>query len=389
MSDTTTAPAAGATPAPAAPLPIEQAPAPPAAPQSQPGHRNIDPASLSVSAAARLMRQARTQAAQQAAQAPAGAPGAPAAAAAPGVPQTAPAGAQAAPAAPASPLDPPPEVLAALDAGETPAAPAAETPPPPAESRHRVKVNGEEIEVTLAEALAGYSRQQDYQRKTAQLSERERVAEQIVAQAAQERQRAALRLDQVLSEVSTLLVPEADLDRLLETDPVAYQRELRRRGKVTEAINERMRLAELDRAEQMAQLRQFTAAESQKLLEARPEWRDPDTMRRVQTELRDYALSAGFNHQDVNNVRDHRMLLILEKAAKYDRLMARKPQPAAQPANGAAQPATVPPGAAPASPRTTATAAVRAAEATFDEKPSLKNAMSMLRARRTGEQPRR
>ena len=39
---------------------------------------------------------------------------------------------------------------------------------------HRVKLDGEEFEITTEEALAGYQRQQDYTKKTQQIAEQKR-----------------------------------------------------------------------------------------------------------------------------------------------------------------------------------------------------------------------
>ena len=39
------------------------------------------------------------------------------------------------------------------------------------------------------------------------------------------------------------------------------------------------------------------------------------------------AMSAGFSEKEVDTVYDHRMLTILRKASKYDRMMASKPKP--------------------------------------------------------------
>jgi hypothetical protein len=297
-------------------------------------------------------------------------------------PQQAPA--QAAPAQPAAPepaprasvLEPDPAAVEALQAeAQAEPAPADQSP------RYKVKIDGQEVEVSLEEALAGYSREQDYRKKTMRHAEAERALEVEQAATRAERQRAAQELDRALNEIASLVLPEADLDRLLETNPDAYHRERRRREKVQVAISERLRLAEQEKAAWYADLARLTNAEQQKLLEARPEWRNPDTYRQVQTDMRDYAVSVGFNHQDVNNVRDHRIMLVLEKAMKYDKLLSQRPKAQAPPA-AAQAPAPLRPGTASPNARHVATAVVRQAEATFGEAPSMKNALRMLAAKR-------
>ena len=57
-----------------------------------------------------------------------------------------------------------------------------EEPEPPKEPTYKVKIDGQEQEVPLAELLSGYQRQADYTRKTQKLAEQQRLAEAVLAQ---------------------------------------------------------------------------------------------------------------------------------------------------------------------------------------------------------------
>lgn len=63
-----------------------------------------------------------------------------------------------------------------------------EEPEPPKEPTYKVKIDGQEQEVPLAELLSGYQRQADYTRKTQKLAEQQRLAEAVLAQSKPQQQ---------------------------------------------------------------------------------------------------------------------------------------------------------------------------------------------------------
>ena len=61
-------------------------------------------------------------------------------------------------------------------------------------------------------------------------------------------------------------------------------------------------------------------AERGKMVEALPEWGDPDKQKELATNVKSYALTQGFSEEELNSLIDHRSVLVLMKAAKYDAL---------------------------------------------------------------------
>ena len=55
-----------------------------------------------------------------------------------------------------------------------------------------------------------------------------------------------------------------------------------------------------------------------KLAVAIPEWNEPEKQKKMALEIRDYASSQGFSVEEINSLMDHRSLLVLLKASKYD-----------------------------------------------------------------------
>ncbi len=142
-----------------------------------------------------------------------------------------------------------------------------------------VKVDGKEIEVTLDELQKGYSRTQDYTRKTQQVAEARKAAEAELQAVRAEREQYAQLLGALSEQVKAVAEPQIDWDRLYREDPIEYvrQREVMRENKEKAAAiqAEQQRLAEIAQQEQMQRFQAVKAKEAQALIEAIPSWKDP------------------------------------------------------------------------------------------------------------------
>ena len=196
--------------------------------------------------------------------------------------------------------------------------------------KYRVKVSGEEVEVSLDELLNGYSRTADYQKKTQSLAEQRKAVEADrvkIAQAAQTRETYAQRL-QVIEQLLQQQDQGLDLASLKSEDPIAYavaMGEKMERDKQLQAVQmERQRVQQEQQSHQQAQLQKHIQAEQAKLVEAIPEFKDDVKAEVVRRDIRNYAKSQGFTDQELSQVYDSRAVLALYKAAQYDKLMANK-----------------------------------------------------------------
>lgn len=196
--------------------------------------------------------------------------------------------------------------------------------------RYRVKVSGEEVEVSLDELLNGYSRTADYQKKTQSLAEQRKAveAERVkIQEAAKTRETYAQRL-QVIEQLLQQQNQGEDLSALKTEDPIAYavaMAEKVEREKQLQAVQiERQRVQQEQMAHQQALLQKHMQAEQQKLVEAIPEFKDDVKAEVVRRDIRNYAKSIGFTDQELSQVYDSRAVLALYKAAQYDKLMANK-----------------------------------------------------------------
>ena len=196
--------------------------------------------------------------------------------------------------------------------------------------KYRVKVSGEEVEVSLDELLNGYSRTADYQKKTQSLAEQRKAveAERVkIEEAAKTRETYAQRL-QVIEQLLQQQSQGEDLSALKTEDPIAYavaMAEKVEREKQLQAVQiERQRVQQEQMAHQQALLQKHMQAEQQKLVEAIPEFKDDVKAEVVRRDIRNYAKSIGFTDQELSQVYDSRAVLALYKAAQYDKLMANK-----------------------------------------------------------------
>jgi hypothetical protein len=193
-----------------------------------------------------------------------------------------------------------------------------------------VKVDGKEVEVTLEELQKGYSRTQDYTRKTQQIAEVRKQAEAELQSVRAEREQYAQLLGALEAQVQQAAQPNIDWDRLYQDDPIEYvrQREVMRENKERAAAiqSEQQRLAQLSHQEQMQQRDQMLQQEQEALMAAIPEWKDAKKAAAEKSMLVQFGQKAGFSPDELKNVLDHRAVVLLRKAALYDQMMSKRGQ---------------------------------------------------------------
>jgi len=196
--------------------------------------------------------------------------------------------------------------------------------------RFKVKVDNEEIEVTLEELQQGYSRTKDYTKKTQALAETRKTVEAErarIEEARQLRDTYAQRL-QVIEQMLNQNPDNENLSELRESDPIGYAIKIAERSekeKQLQAVQvERQRIAQQQSQEQQEQLQSHLAQEAQKLREWIPEFRDEAKADMARKEIRNYAKSIGFSDQELATVYDARAVQTLYKAMQYEKLMKGK-----------------------------------------------------------------
>jgi len=191
-----------------------------------------------------------------------------------------------------------------------------------------VKVDGKEVEVTLDELQKGYSRTQDYTRKTQQIAEARKQTEAELQAVRAEREQYAQLLGALEAQVQQAAQPNIDWDRLYQEDPIEYvrQREVMRENKEkAEAIqSEKQRLAYVSQQEQAQFMHQRLEHEKEALLAAIPDWKDAKKAQAEKALLVEFGQKIGFTPEELKSVVDHRAVLMLRKAALYDQMMSKR-----------------------------------------------------------------
>ena len=182
-----------------------------------------------------------------------------------------------------------------------------------------VKVDGQEVEVTQEELVNGYSRQQDYTRKTQELSQQRKTIEQQQAELAQRDAIYSQLLPKMEAQLKGELANEPDWENLYSDDPVGYVREKQlwdqKKEKLQAVTAEQQRLQQEALVKQQQQIQQFVEYGNKRLLEIIPEWQNPEIAAKEKLAIRDYAINnLEYSEQEVEQVYDYRALLGLRNA---------------------------------------------------------------------------
>ena len=190
---------------------------------------------------------------------------------------------------------------------------------------HRVKVQGQELEVSLDELKAGYSRDSDYRQKTHTLGMEKRDLE---SQKNSLRQTYDTRLNELNDLISTAnqFVEQKqggqDLAKLYQEDPTEAAKldfQLRQ---------EKQHIESLKATAREAQTKQYESyLETQKELAATkiPEFSDPNKADSFKLNLRTTLRDYGFNDQEIGSLADHRFLMVAKDAMSFKSQKDKRP----------------------------------------------------------------
>ena len=182
-----------------------------------------------------------------------------------------------------------------------------------------VKVDGQEVEVTQEELINGYSRQQDYTRKTQELSQKRKTIEQQQAELAQRDAIYSQLLPKMEAQLKGELANEPDWNALYEDDPVGYVREKQLWDEKKEKLNavaaEQQRLQQDALVKQQEQIEKYVQYGNQRLLEIIPEWQNPEVAAKEKAAISEYAIrELEYTPEEIQQVYDYRALLGLRNA---------------------------------------------------------------------------
>jgi len=193
------------------------------------------------------------------------------------------------------------------------------------------KVNGEEQEVTLQELLNGNMMEADYRQKTATLAEQRRAFEEQAQAKLQELNDKAQSALDVTALLENQLVEEynsVNWDEIRRESPAEYaalQQDYQSRAAALQNMRDQAtQNAEFVRKETLEKQveihQKILQEEGAKLIEAIPEWMDKDKAQKGKSEIAAYLKGYGFGDQELNNLIDHRSVVLARKAMLYDQM---------------------------------------------------------------------
>ena len=189
-------------------------------------------------------------------------------------------------------------------------------------SLHRVKVQGQELEVSLDELKSGYSRDSDYRQKTHALAEERRMLDDQKTSLSRSYDGKLKELTDLIGAAESYIGQSSkeDLQKMYEEDPTQAAKIDFQQRQQRESFNNLKQQAEVVKLQQYNQY-----LDEQKRLAATkiPEYSDPVKGVTFKNQMKNSLSEYGFNDQEIGSLADHRFLMVLRDAMEYRNLKSK------------------------------------------------------------------
>jgi hypothetical protein len=177
-------------------------------------------------------------------------------------------------------------------------------------------IDGERVEITVEEAVAGYQRQGAFTKRMQELSEGRKALEAEASVVRQNRDKYAQGLDLLSNHLQSFQGQEPDWDRLYdELDAKEYARTVQlhneRKNEIAAIEVERGEIHRQQAAENQVAFQQHLVSEKERLLDSIPAWRDETRMKKEQAAVVNYAKTLGYTAEEIQVASDHRAVKAL------------------------------------------------------------------------------
>jgi hypothetical protein len=201
------------------------------------------------------------------------------------------------------------------------------------EEKYTIKVDGEERQLTKAELIAEAQKSAAANKRFEEAAALRKQAEAERAPLQQERAQLKQVLDTFVPQMQALMQAEQpNWEHLIANDPQEYLRQRHvfeaRAAQLQQAQAAQAYLAQQQEAERAQQMKTRIDEETRLLRDAIPEWKDDAKFADGAKSLVEYLKGQKFDDAELNGINDHRLLLVADKARKYDELMKQQAQAA-------------------------------------------------------------
>ena len=201
------------------------------------------------------------------------------------------------------------------------------------ETLYDVTVNGNNQNVNLNELMKGYSRESDYTKKTMDLSNQRKEVESLQDNLKKEFEAVKSSRDQYAQQLDVLsknLKQEENIDweNLYQDNPAEYVRKKAESDKRKETLQlaqqEQQRIQQEKRSEQEKVYQDYILNERRILAEKLPVYADKNKGAEFTKRLSNFAKESGYSEQEIDMMVDHRAVLLLADAYRYNQLKKTK-----------------------------------------------------------------
>ena len=194
--------------------------------------------------------------------------------------------------------------------------------------KFKVKVDGEELEVTLDDLKQGYSGQKYVQKGMQEAATARKQAEEVYSALLAERQQLA-NLYQQMQSGAIAAPPSPPTKELFDQDPIGYMEQKmaydEAKAKYDEQNTQMQQVMQQQSEAQARAMQAYVQQEMQALKAVIPEFGDASKATKIRENLvRGGNEYYGYTPEEIGNVMDHRAVMVLNDALKYREIMAGK-----------------------------------------------------------------
>lgn len=197
----------------------------------------------------------------------------------------------------------------------------------PAAQTYKVKVNGEEQEVTLEDLQKGYMMSGDYGKKSREVAEARKAVmaerEQSLQQVNQTLQETGF-LAQTFMQQLTNVEQTTNWDELRVQNPAEYaarKHDLEQRKQLlARSYSAYQQAQQMQQAHAQQQQELRMADEAERLTAKIPEWLDETKAQAEKAALAKYLTTSEFAPEEIDQLADHRLVVMARKAMLFDQL---------------------------------------------------------------------
>lgn len=183
--------------------------------------------------------------------------------------------------------------------------------------------------VAVADLKKAFDELQEFKRQGPDISKQREEVEQVKAKVQQQQKYLEEVLPHAIGVLERTIPPEPPLS-LRDSDPIEYFMQKDQRETALAEFRSidnarQLALAEQQKAQQ-AEFQKYIQTERDRLLDVKPELKDPEKAKAFHTDFVRVGKKYGFSDDEINGVHDHRLIVALVeadgKATKWDKLHA-------------------------------------------------------------------